>query len=246
MRVLTHTFWLPKKGNASEEYEDAAAPAESVDQETAQFRCAVADGATETSFSGYWAKLLVDAYVEQKERTSLKGLWSANLAEKSLAWYAEQKAESGAYAALVGLTINDVWADAEGGSWDAEAVGDCCLLQVRDNKVIECFPLMRAEQFNNSPYLIASNFDEAELSKALETKSGLWRSGDTFYLLSDAIARWAYAREEEHKDAANWLNIISQSDLEALCDVQRNLTDSESIPSMRNDDVTLLRLHVSK
>lgn len=48
------TFRLHKRGNAPEEYEDAAA----ADLPAGRF--AVADGATESSFAREWAKILAD------------------------------------------------------------------------------------------------------------------------------------------------------------------------------------------
>ena len=62
MHVVAEAFWLPKAGNTLEEYEDAFWPRKSIDRSTSMFRCAVADGATETSFSAVWAQTLVRAY----------------------------------------------------------------------------------------------------------------------------------------------------------------------------------------
>jgi hypothetical protein len=62
MHVLAQPFWLHKIGNAPEEYEDALWPEQLTDTEGKLFRFAVADGATETSFSGMWADILVRAY----------------------------------------------------------------------------------------------------------------------------------------------------------------------------------------
>ncbi len=244
MRVLCDTLWLPKRGNTNDEYEDAAAPSESVDQNTDKFRCAVADGATETSFSALWAKLLVDGFISGADRNDLKKQWHQSLANKQLEWYAEQKAESGAYAALVGLTIQG---SGDGGSWEAEAIGDCCLMMVRDGSFIEKFPLTESEQFNNSPCLLSSTpGEEAELEETLVKISGNWQPGDVFYLMSDAIARWTYKRQEEHGDALFWLkSMLEQKDIEELAEVQRTLIDADSRPLMRNDDVTLMRVVVS-
>ena len=52
MPVGSHTFWLPRRGNSPDEYEDAFAV------EDASGRYAVADGATEGCFTGLWARLL--------------------------------------------------------------------------------------------------------------------------------------------------------------------------------------------
>jgi hypothetical protein len=245
MRIVSTTFWLPKRGNTNEEYEDSAAPMEAVETETDVYRCAVADGATETSFSGFWAKLLCDGFVANIDRAQLKSEWADSVATKELAWYAEQKAESGAYAALVGLTIKKA-ENGDGGIWEAEAIGDCCLFLARDGALIDSFPMSQSDQFNSNPFLLASNFDEEKIGEMFVTKCGAWQNGDSFFLLSDAIACWTFKREEEHGDSINWLaGIKEQEQLAEFCEIQRTLLDSENRPLMRNDDVTLMRIDVT-
>lgn len=245
MHIVCNTLWLPKKGNTAEEYEDAAAPVDRVETDTVQFRCAVADGATETSFSRTWAKLLVDGYVDGTERAALKEKWSESISGKQLAWYAEEKAQSGAYAALVGLVINDA-ADGGGKTWTCEALGDSCLIMVRDSKFVEQFPLTHSDEFNSSPILICSSSPDGEAEEDLVKKTGEWQSGDVFYLLSDAIARWTYKRQEDHGDGSVWLkSMMDGGEFDAFVELQRELTDSEMRPLLRNDDVTLMRIMLS-
>src|SRR5215510_11033783 len=165
MHVVTEAFWLPKAGNTLEEYEDAFWPRKSLDRHTAMFRCAVADGATETSFSRVWAQNLVRAYCRghlyqgkplRKRLASLQQDWKTAVSRKPLPWYAEEKLRQGAFSSLLGLTIR-------GGErivpyqWDALAVGDSCLFQIRGDKVITQFPLACSEQFTNRPALLSSN-----------------------------------------------------------------------------------------
>src|SRR5262245_58112070 len=111
MRVSAQALWLPKAGNTPEEYEDACWPQEPViDREAARFRCAIADGATETSFSGLWANQLVREYCRQTSVKQFVGSlprlrqeWQWQVSAKPLPWYAEEKARSGAFAAFLGL-----------------------------------------------------------------------------------------------------------------------------------------------
>lgn len=243
MHIVTTTLWLPKKGNTTEEYEDAAFPEEAFETSTDHFKCAVADGATETSFSGLWARLLVEGFVSGTDRQELKKRWADSIADRALAWYAEQKAESGAYAALVGLTLNENHGG-DGGTWEAEAIGDSCLVLVREGKFVQTFPLKESEQFNSSPVLISSNLDaSAQAEEEFTFERGTWSKGDTFYLLSDAIARWTFKRQEDYGDAAHWLKSMnSQEDIINFSDVQRDLTDADTRPMMRNDDVTMMRI----
>jgi hypothetical protein len=244
MKVVCNTLWLPKKGNSEEEYEDAAAPTESVKSEMPTFRCAVADGATETSFSRLWAKLLVDGFVDGTDRNELKGRWQEQVAGKQLAWYAEEKMLSGAFAALVCLTLKQ--GDGKsGGTWEAEALGDSCLILIRQSDIVEKFPLTRSDEFNSSPVLLSSNANDPVADETMLKCSGNWETGDVFYLLTDAIARWTYRRQEDYGDAAFYLQAMKkQKDIVEFAKVQRELIDSESRPLMRNDDVTMMRIVV--
>ena len=65
MHVMARALWAPKAGNRSDEYEDAFWPQRTINRtvnRSGLFRLAVADGATETSFAGLWARRLVRAY----------------------------------------------------------------------------------------------------------------------------------------------------------------------------------------
>src|SRR4051794_35023330 len=103
MRAVVRAFSVSKAGNLPEEYEDAFWPRDPVDSVAGDVRLAVADGATETSFSGLWATILAQSYVEGalegenliEELTPLQRLWRERLGERQLPWYAEEKLRSG-------------------------------------------------------------------------------------------------------------------------------------------------------
>src|SRR4051812_14467558 len=105
MHILARSVWLPKAGNSIAEYEDACWPDGPLDIDTSVFHCAVADGATETSFADVWAKLLVRAYsdgqLSEPDLTQalvpLQATWSEQLSTKTLPWYATEKASNGAF-----------------------------------------------------------------------------------------------------------------------------------------------------
>src|SRR5438270_10528537 len=98
MRIRAQSYWLPKEGNATEDYEDAAWPVR-MDRDARVFRCAVADGATETSFSGEWARLLVRAYTRgwlsgsgwDEGLATAQWAWREAVGDLPRAWYAEEK-----------------------------------------------------------------------------------------------------------------------------------------------------------
>jgi hypothetical protein len=244
MQLSLRIFWLPKRGNTSEEYEDAFWPAEPVNVDSERFCFAVADGATESSFAGPWARLLVRAYCrdqlsEKKIRKQLPRLqreWYSSIESASLPWYAEEKLTQGAFATMVGLTLND-WRT-KGLAWDSTAIGDSCLFQVRDGEIITSFPLARSEEFNNRPMLMSSNSNNwsEELAHVARAR-GVWEPADEFYLMTDAVACWFLRSVENGERPSAVLDRLNEKpDFEGWIE---SLRESGSI---RNDDVTVLRI----
>lgn len=240
MYITYHAFWLQKAGNQPEEYEDAFAPAAHSVLPTpcTDFFCAVADGATETSFSGLWARQLADAFAKQRLQRitpntvrDLAGEWSVEIAErtraKPLPWYAEEKLRKGAFAALAGLHLRaDGW-------WTALSVGDSCIFQLRPGAGIKSFPYSTPEQFNNTPILWSTN--SAQNTRVVPKRThGRWKPGDYFLLMSDAIAHAFLSHESVREQIHTGLN---QENFEALIQAAR------SDKLCKNDDVTLLKVY---
>lgn len=240
MRVRTHTDWLGKAGNEPDEYEDAFWPEDHRVLDTSDFRCAVADGATETSFSGLWASMLVRAWcvggLDNSQFGStvaeMRRAWLDTVSKRSLPWYAEQKVRDGAFSSLLGLHVRQSRIGARTGSWTALAVGDSCLFHIRGNRFLRAFPLSRPDQFNNRPYLISSRANAPDCPNLHLVANGRWRRGDRFLLTSDALASW-FLRERASGDRLrvptgplfeNWMR-----------DLRRQ-------SRIRNDDVTATTL----
>jgi hypothetical protein len=245
MHISLRTFWLPKRGNTSEEYEDAFWPLEPVNLDSERFRFAIADGATESSFAGSWARLLVRAYCrdqlsEKKIRKQLPRLqkeWYSAIGSVSLPWYAEEKLTQGAFATMLGLTLCDGRSSSEL-AWDSTAIGDSCLFQVRGGEIITSFPIERSDQFNNHPMLMSSNSSNwnGELSHVAHAR-GAWEPTDVFYLMTDAIAGWFLKSVENGERPSTLLDQFhADGEFEQWID---SLRESGS---MRNDDVTVLRI----
>jgi len=251
VRLYAQAFWLPKSGSAEGEYEDAFWPKQlpaDREAEVSEFRVAVADGATETSFSGLWAKLLVRSYTAGRlspnrfagSLSVLQERWRKAVSRKALSWYAEEKVRSGAAAAFVGLHLSNPAAESYEGSWEASALGDCCLIQIRGGQVIERFPLKSSSEFSSSPFLVSSNPSASEgWQERLRIISGAWLADDSFYLMSDALAAW-FMRDEE-SGGAPWeiLRDLGTAHSPAFSDWIGELRSGQLI---RNDDVTLMRV----
>lgn len=219
IRIETH--WLPRAGHSESEYEDAFGTS---DPETFPFRAAVSDGATESAFSGEWARGLVAQYLNHgalvEAAASARTLFVPALDGR---WYVEAKAAEGAFAALLGLEL----VDDEGGetSWRAESVGDCCLFHVRDGAVRRSWPFEDADEFHHRPKLVSSLADDEEI----ETTRGTWRAGDTFILVTDALAAYVLT------DGIGPL--LTCTAFERF--VAKARRDSSDV-SLRNDDTTAL------
>ncbi|MCH7798564.1 MAG: hypothetical protein IID28_08995 [Planctomycetes bacterium] len=105
MRISTRAFHVHKRGGTEDEYEDAFFP-DGFAEQVRGFRCAVADGASESAFASQWAQLLVDAFGRRELHLAhLQAKWQKSIGGKRLPWFLEKKARRGAFAALIGLSI---------------------------------------------------------------------------------------------------------------------------------------------
>lgn len=230
-------FRVPKHGATRAEYEDAMA------WSPKQRRFAVADGASASAFARLWAQLLVRAYVDgrlapdsiEADLGPLQLRWSTSVQQRDLPWYAVEQARRGAFAALVGLTLH------ESGDWSALAVGDSCVFQVRDGALLSALPLADAEAFDNRPMLLGSRSSaNAQLRQAgaIVSAGGTWHSGDTFLLMSDALAA-TFLRQVQQCDGPA-LNVL---DFEPNAgSFGRWIASLRAERLLRNDDVSLLWL----
>jgi hypothetical protein len=257
-------FRLPRQGHGPEECQDALAG----DAERGRF--AIADGAAESPYSSLWAQLLVDEFVRRSDRLtnwaswlpSLQERWSAQVtvherwaaqptrmtngstpatepAEAAVPWYLEPGLVQGAFATFLGLVI-------EHHSWFALAVGDSCLFQVRQGELIRAFPITRAADFGNAPWLVGSRTSVIEVPY----KNGLQQMGDCrprdrLWLMTDALAQWFLLQAES--GGKPWLAtepLVQPAAEDAL--VQQAfaawIEGLRAARQLRNDDVTLLAI----
>jgi hypothetical protein len=238
--VKVRQFLLPKEGHDLIECEDAIG----VDQTLHRF--AVADGATEAFDAGNWARRLVHNWVTRngilnqeefwqwltEEGQSLDDSWKG----QQLSWYSETKQRSGSFAAFVGVELD------ANGHWTAIALGDCCLIQIRAHEIVESFPLSKANDFGSAPVL-APSFTGAN-SHALDKvviKSGTIVPGDELLLVSDAIAAWFLALQQQGSAEAKTLfaEVVANGSNELLVEF---LELQRSSGHLKNDDIAIVSL----
>jgi hypothetical protein len=234
------TYWLPKRGHSDEEYEDAFAD----DAERGRF--AVADGATESSYAGRWAKLLVQGFVREpaclprkwgRWLQPIQQEWLADVGNRPLPWYAENKVKDGAFATFLGLVIKRTFCRSL--CWQAIAVGDSCLFHLRDGALLEPFPITQSSEFGNSPWLVGSRSPLGQAQKSFRIGKGRCKANDRFWLMTDALAQWFLREHEAGRRPWDTLEglLAASAGNEAFASWVRELRDSEAL---RNDDVTLV------
>ena len=105
------------------------------------------------------------------------------------------------------------------------------------------FPLSGPDEFGSTPYLISSRPPgNKQLSTHLGVESSTWLTGDSFYLMTDAVAAWFARRTIEL--AKPW-GVLRDLPTETDGASFRGwVEDSRADGSMRNDDATLIRIDV--
>ena len=252
MHVHTFAHWTPCSDHA---YEDFFWPRRHQSIELSVFRVAIADGTSTTSYSGMWARQLVLSFVSRRLQLTigsealrpLQDRWllkaRARLGGRSLPWYVETKLKEGAASTLLALELQADESHTDSCVWRALAVGDSCLVHLRQDTVLESFPLTRAEDFTNHPPLISTRghkLDRMDIRRA----DGEAIAGDSFYLMTDALAKWFF--KEAECGEKPW------EILQGFDDYPEELAFAEWVDGLRgseimdDDDVTVVRLHLSK
>jgi hypothetical protein len=255
MYLHAEAFWLPKAGSTEAEYEDAFAPPtlkKAKDFAVSPIRFAVADGATEALFSRQWAIQLVRAFANgvlgycltDDDLNPLRQRWSRSIHRRELPWYAEEKAEQGAFSSLLGLELFEK--ESSSGTllcWRAVAVGDTCLFHVAHGRLSNAWPIHDATEFGNNPTLICSKpiNERSQDRTAIKFVEGVCGQDSAFYLMTDALSCW-FLREQEHGNEP-W-QILADLGTNSSVSFPELVTGLRSQRRVKNDDVTLLRVDV--
>lgn len=251
MNLLVKRYMLPKAGNTEAELEDACSINEPNDVPVQHF--AVADGATASVFSKFWATILVNAYSNgqmlngnmEKCLTELQDTWWQHACARAKAWYVREKIQQGAHATMIGLSLLEPESGSESpGAWNALAVGDACLFHLRSGSLLDAFPIASADGFSNSPALLSSVDPLGNLADDLRLCQGNWLPGDVFLLMTDAISCWFLS---DLKDSMRLIEDLTdnEKDFRWLVDSLRSDKTDDGMPVMKNDDVTLMRIELT-
>lgn len=257
MKLISSFFSIPKKGSLPKENEDFFFPHE-VEIIRDHLSVAIADGASEGFLSKLWSKILTISYVNfdranmdirqftdfcievydfQREKYIQRRTENNN----PLKWFEENLMAKGSFSTLLGVTF--VNTTPEGGYWRAYSVGDSCLFQLRDN-IIESFPMNASSSFGNSPDLLSSNpAYNQELESKVKVKTGYFLFGDSFYLMTDAIANWFLTQIAEEKRPWVTLEEFVTIDYDGLNEYVNHLREENML---KNDDITIARVKLTE
>ena len=238
--ISVREFTAPKFGNKPEENEDYLL------FDSGKLKFAVADGASDSIFSGIWAKALVESYlnsdlslfddgafIQQLVRTA-RDRWYEEIKWDQLKLFVKNKAINGSFStftALEGKNAGDVI------EFKVVSVGDSCFLR-NQNGSLDSFPLSRAEDFNISPKLIWSGYGspfsrESKWRKPDFKSMSFTASAADFVLATDAVSKWIIEYYPE-----SWDHIVDGDPMELF-------RDQIASKKMRNDDLTFLHISVT-
>lgn len=254
MKLVWKAFSLCKEGNREEENEDAVYP-QLVNGSSLiadEFSCAMADGATTSSFSKLWATLLVKESSLSHNLSmdfnhtinAARASWKSALPDKELPWPTAIKVRQGAFATLLWFhiwqkngTFTTTALPAEHG-WAANVVGDTCLFQVVKGKFVSTFPFTQASEFSNTPQLISTNL--AYTRSKSDSLSGKWQKGDHFLIATDALSEWMIRNLES--GSLTWSTV--SDNLTSLVRYQTWIRYLRRQSLIKNDDTSMICITV--
>jgi hypothetical protein len=249
---------VPKMGNVSSENEDTFfthknGPITKLDS---PFTCAISDGATAATFSKLWASILVKTFSRaipdpngfQTNLDKCQLEWKKHFQQRELPWHTEEKMKMGSFATLLWLTIfPHETSQKPGGRFKALCVGDSCIFQVRNQKVIFCKPIGNSADFNNRPALIPSlsslnHF--LKMDSSVQIFSNDWQRGDQLLLTTDALAAFLIKKMEEGSGmVSEFFDLLGRSGFEGQ--VFSNWVDQQRAENtLRNDDTSLTSITI--
>jgi len=239
IRLKVNRFLFHKADAQPRECEDA------VGVNAAAGRFAVVDGATEGFDSRRWARYLAHGWIRagacdvmaaEEAVRLLGGRLQARHRMDSLPWYLQERAQQGAFAAFIGLSLQPL------GTWDALAMGDSCLFQEGPSHFL-AFPLAEPGHFLKRPFLVPSLIEQhPHLLQHVRRERGVSLPGDCFLLMSDAIACWYLAHGRGERDLRKRLHQLMSDDRRA--ELEGLVTEERAAERLRNDDVAILRIEV--
>jgi hypothetical protein len=124
--------------------------------------------------------------------------------------------------------------------WQALAIGNSCLFQVRNNQLRYSFPLSRSDQFGNYHMLVSSFANKnPQIWRHFRYCEEICSSKDLFFLMTGSLAQWFLSEcEAGRKPWENLYHLQTQEDFNYLIMSLRNSGQ------IYDDDITLLTIQL--
>ena len=240
--MLVNARQIHKPGFSPRECQDALA----FDKPRRRF--AIADGVSDGAYPGQWARIVANRCLtlprlEPAELAaalpSWQEAWVQSLPYGDMPWYVQAKLrETGAFSTLALLELESYRRNRR--LWRVFAIGDSCVFHIRRNRLIGAHPLTQQGQFSNRVVAIGSTsgleFNRQVLRQAY-AYTGTWLPGDTFLLMTDALA--AYLLSACHMGASIPEELPLRASLREWAGWVRAMQDDGHIA---NDDATMLEV----
>ncbi|MFF2955232.1 hypothetical protein ACFVVU_28250 [Kitasatospora sp. NPDC057965] len=237
----------------------------------------VSDGASESTLAREWAhhlaRTMAIGVAEEPEAlegpgaafgkvmTRLSGeweVWHAGYLNRRMAtgrpprWFEYPKLAAGAFATTLAVYVDvpgnaPPVVDRHRRRWLTAALGDSCLFQVRDGRLIRRFPLKSAAAFGNSPHLLGSrDRDWVVTGERTMFTRGYAERGDELMLMTDALAAYLIDCADE-TSASRFEGLIHNLRDFGRADDESGFEDwvnqQRSTGRLRNDDVTFVHIN---
>lgn len=234
-------FSQPKDGNSDAENEDSHAV------DVGWGVAAVSDGASSSICSGEWAAALTTAFVTErptltgKDIRAFLGATARDFASRPVdtgdGWWGEAASRSDSFATFLGFRATRL---GDGVAWEAAAIGDSVVVQLRREasglRLVEAFPTESSAGLEGAPNLVGSESAREGRLPAIRLASGTGLVTDSWLLLTDEIAKWAFRGEEKGHPVWALLADAASSGL------GHTIAMARAAGEMANDDITVVGL----
>jgi hypothetical protein len=255
-RIKFSCFFTHKDGENLNDYKDAFAYSVSSENNEASLKIGLSDGATVSAFSKNWSDLLVRKYIKSNisDINGFKNIFNElneiqqkyiNTSRENQWWL--QDAFIVSAATFLGFEINSSIRNNGINYWNSFSVGDTCLFQFRQNKLLQSFPMVNEEKFNNKPDLLTNNRDYNEKNdiwnKSKEIK-GKWEKDDTFVLATDGFAKWLLGKIKHNEKCFEDIPGFKEINFRYK-ETENWIRNKQSSGEMQNDDITIILIQIN-
>lgn len=206
-------------------------------------RIAISDGMSQSIFPQWWAKILVNAYLEKgiapNDIKRYQKIWQEKVNQEistreklgNNPWRLKNSVaeKSGAGATLCGFSwLHD--------AWQCECLGDSCLIAVKKNHDLRFYSSQIGEFGNHPDYYDSFGVGKGEVKKF----SGKFSESEILLLVTDPFSELF----QKHSTEINFIKdriaeLLTLSDHKSFVDLVENWRDKFN---MHNDDSTLIVL----